>query len=261
MAKAESLYDTSSVPSTENSSPALIDKAGITHNLKVAIALKDGDYKAEDKKGQKWHGFEVVLTDPDGLQITELYFQPPTCVEEVNENIILKKYEVVDGRSVETRDQNKQEMLITLNNEFLAYLVDLGSSFGHNEKDVKEYLYKNTNKGFIGLAQAFIDKYKPTEKTRISAKLLWENNKKRETSYLKIHGSYTTYFPFGNDLFDIYTEGRPTLLKISKYEQDKKMKKLYTGTSDAPAGDSKQGVTKTGDQGYKAMVDSDEDPF
>src|SRR5690606_30121507 len=122
------LYDLSSVPSTESSTPALIEKAGILHNLKPSVVLKEGDYKSEDLKGKKWYGFELTLTDPNGLQLVELYFQPPQSEDEVHEKLTLKKYELSEGKMVETRDQSKKEILITLNNEFMAFLIDLGES-------------------------------------------------------------------------------------------------------------------------------------
>lgn len=258
----DDLYDLDNVPSTENTGPALIEKAGITHNLSVAVHLKEGDYKKEDRKGEKWHGFEVVLTDPTGLQLTELYFQPPQNAEEVHDKLTLKKYELSEGKLVETRDQTKQEALKTLNNEFMAFLIDLGEAMGFNQKDVEQHLFKaaKEGKGFQGLCQAFIDKFKPKETTRISAKLLFENNKNKETSFLKAHGSYCVYFPYGNDLFDTYKEGRPTVLKLTKYEQENKLVKKYTGTSDAPK-DAGNGITKTAG-GFKAAdLGTDDDPF
>lgn len=261
----ENLYDLGNVPKTESSAPALIDKAGIHHNLKPSICLKEGDYKAEEYKGKKWHGFELTLTNPEGLQLTELYFMPPQKEDEVSDKITMKKYEVVDGKSVETRDQTKREILITLNNEFLGFLIDLGEAFGYAHKDVQDHLFKNTKKGFLGLAQAFIDKFKPSDNTRISAKLLWENNTKKETSFLKAHGTFCVYHPFGNDFFDIYKEGRQTLLKLSAWENNNKMVKKYTNTSDAPANTSGVNKASSGNApggGFKAhALATDEDPF
>lgn len=255
------MYDLDNVPKTENSAPALIEKAGITHNLHPSICLKDGDYK--DKEKGKWHGFEVTLTDPDGLQLVELYFMPPQSEAETFDGIKLKKYELVEGKQVETRDQTKLEVMKTLNNEFMAFLIDLGGAFGFNEKDVQEHLYSVAKKGvgFIKLSQAFIDKFKPTENTRISAKLMYENSDKKQTSYLKAHGSYNVYFPYGNDLFDVYKEGRQTLLKLSQWEVKNKLVKKYTNQSDAPK-DQTQGVIKDG-SGFKpnTNIDGDDDPF
>lgn len=254
------MYDLDNVPKTENSAPALIEKAGIAHNLSVSVCLKDGDYKKEDMKGKKWHGFEVTLTDPQGLQLVELYFQPPQSAEEVG-TWTPKKYELVEGKNVAIRDQSKEEAVKTLNNEFMAFLLDLGESFGFNVKDVQDHLFKAVKGGggFVKLAQAFIDKFKPTENTRISAKLLYENNAKKGTSYLKVHGGFPVYFPYGNDFFDIYKEGRQTLLKVSAWETNNKLQKQFTNQSDAPT-DTKQGVIKG--EGFKPHdLATDDDPF
>jgi hypothetical protein len=250
------------VPKTENSAPALIDKAGIHHNLKASVCLKEGDYKSDDMKGQKWHGFELTLTNPEGLQLIELYFMPPQKEEDVSDKITMKKYELVEGKNVETRDQTKREILITLNNEFLAFLIDLGEAFGYSHKDVEDHLYKNTKKGFMGLAQAFLDKFKPAETTRISAKLLWENSTKKETSFLKAHGSFCVYSPFGNDFFDVYKEGRQTLLKLSQWEAANKTVKKYTNTSDAPSNTSGVNKAAANTGGFKPHeLAQDDDPF
>lgn len=237
--KENNLYDLDDVPSTENSSPARIDKPGITHNLKIKCEMVSGDYKNEEAKAKspdgKWHGFQVTLIDPDNLEFTELYFKPVTKAEDVM--YPAKKYELVDGKNVNTRDCTQEETVKVLNNEFLAFLIDVAEAMGYKNAEIREYLYKHAT-SFEALCNAFLERFKPSENTRVSAKLLYNNSKTKETSYLKLHGSYPVYYPFGNDLLDIYVESRPTLLKLSLWEITNGMVKKYTNDSDAPAGDS-----------------------
>jgi hypothetical protein len=256
----EGLYDLDNVPSTENSAPALIETAGILHNLKPAVALKEGEYK--DKEKGKWHGFEIRLTNAEGLEFSEIYFMPPQKVEDVHENTKIKHYELVDGKLAETRLKTPAEALRVLNNEFLSFLIDIGESFGFKHKDVEEHLFKavKSGKGFLGLCNAFIDKFKPAETTRVSAKLLWDNNDKGQKSYLKVHGIWPVYFPYGNDFFDVYRgDNAATVLKLSAWEVNNKLKRKYTNISDAPTGEETSGVNKQG--GYKKILDVDDEPF
>lgn len=252
----DSMYDMEDLPSTINNSPARIEKPGITHNLSVKFALVDGDYKDAEAKAAspdgKWHGFEVTVTDESGLELSEVYFMPPQKVEDVK--FLQKDFQLTDGKLVEAGDASPIKSLKIVNNEFMAYLIDLGEAMGYNNNDIKEKLRKHAT-GFINLAKGFIDNFKPAENTRISAKILYNNNTKKETSFLKLHGPYTVYYPFGNDIFDVYAEGRPTLLKLSKWEAAQGMTKKFTNETDAP----KTGATTSGES-WKAAVEGD-DPF
>lgn len=257
-AEKNDLYDVDSIPSTENSSAARIEAPGIHHNLKVRFEIAEGEYKNEEAKAAsadgKWHGFQVTVTDSNGLELSEIYFMPPQKADDVK--FLQKKFELADGKLVETREANPTETLKILNNEFLAYLLDLGEAMGFTNNTVKEHLVRNA-KGFLPLCEAFIDKFKPSENTRISAKVLYNNSKTKQTSYLKLHGPYTVYYPYGNDLFDIYKEGRPTVLKMTDWEVKNGCKKMYTNDTDRPTGD---GAVQT-QEGFKASLGAEDDPF
>lgn len=255
----ESLYDMNDIPSTTGSGPARIDKPGITHNLKIVCSLVSGDYKDVEAKAAsedgKWHGFEVKLTDPEGLEMSEVYFMPPQKVEDVK--YLQKSYEIVDGKTTDVGDASPAKTLKILNNEFFAYLIDIGEAMGYTNGELKERLKKYAT-GFKTLAQGFIDNFKASENTRVSAKILYNNNKNKNTSFLKIHGPYTVYYPFGNDLFDIYRPDGKTLLKISTWEQKNGMVKMYTNESDAPTASD---PNTTGSSFKPAVAIDGEDPF
>jgi hypothetical protein len=238
-AEVNDMYDMDSVPETTNNAPARIDKPGITHNLKIGFQLVEGDLKSEEAKKEsktgKWHGFEVILTDEAGLEMREVYFSPPQSVEEVK--YLQKDYKMVDGKSVEAGEATPKRSLQILNNEFFAYLIDLGEALGCTACEIKERL-KMHRTGFVPLCNGFMKEFKVAETTRVSAKILYNNNSKKETSFLKIHGSYPVYYPYGNDLFDEYKKDRPTLLKLSKWESENGMVKKFTNDSNAPSTDA-----------------------
>ena len=254
------LYDVSELPSTESNGPARIEKAGITHNLKVRLEMTSGDYKNEEAKAKavdgKWHAFSVTVSDDAGLELTELYFMPPQKADDVM--YPPKKFEMVEGKMVETRDCTQQEALKILNNEFFAYLRDLGEALGFKTDEITQHLMKNAT-GFIALGQAFVDRFKPSETTRISAKILWNNQKKKERSDLKIHGPYVSYYPYGNDFFDLYKENRPTLLKLSNWEMQNGMNAKFTNSADAPSSDAGNIVSSGGQK--PSIAATDDDPF
>lgn len=248
------LYDFDDLPSTESTSAARIETPGITHNLKATAAHINGKYKDKETSEEKtWEAFELTLTDDNNLEFRETYFSPPQKVEDVK--YMQKKYGMVDGKVTELREASPQETLKILNNEFFAYLKDLGTAFGYKESDIIEHLKRNGT-SFTTTSKAFIDKFKLPEAKRISAKILYNNKKKAQTSFLKIHGDWPVYHPYGNDLFDAYIPGKPTALKLNRWEETNGMVKMYTGQADAPkTGDA---VDKTG---YKPIVTKDLEDF
>lgn len=256
----ESLYDFDQLPATESTATAQIQTPGVIGNLKAEVKIATGKFKDADKVEHLWKGLQLTLTDPMGLEHIETYFAPPGSAEEVK--YVQKKYEVVDGKTVETRECTPQETLKILNNEFISYLIDLGEAFGYKHDDILNTLVKNA-KGFDSAAKIFIEKFKPAEARRIWAKILYNNNVKKQTSFLSIHGSYPKYYPYGNDLYDAYFEGKATVLKLNKWESTNGLTKKFTGTTDAPKQGSgaQQTVHKSGTATGVRPVSTEKDPF
>lgn len=254
----DNLYDLEQVQKPESTVAPMIDQPGILHNLKIKFEKASGDYKDQAKNPGQWHAFKTTITDTTGLELTEVYFSPPQKVSDVDpaRPYPLKKVELVDNKMAETRVCTELEELKILNNEFLSYLIDAGEAIGYSYNDVKEYLYKNA-KGFEALCDAFLAKFPVSENARVSAKVLWNNNNRKQTSFLMIHGPYTRYYPWNNDLLDVWKEGKPTQLALKKTELTNGMVKKYTGLTDAPPAGGPT-VAKGGAPlgGYQAAVDS-----
>jgi hypothetical protein len=243
----QDLFDFDNVPSTESASAPRIDTPGIHHNLRAAIELAAGEYtdKSDPKNEKKvhWDALQLTLTDEDNMQHVENYFAPPSRAEDVKYKQRL--WQDVDGKKVNTREATNEETLKILNMEYIAYLLDLGTAFGYKEKDIKEVLQRSSKGGFLSMTKAFIDKFKPADNRRISAKILWNNNDTKKRSDLQIHGSWPKYSPFGADLFDVWIEGRPSELEVTAYEAKRgSLVKKYTAQGDAPK--DKQTVIRAG---------------
>lgn len=238
---ADELFNLDNVSKTEMSSAPRINTAGIHSNLIPTILFREGDNK---KKPGKWQAFSLTVVDEDGFEFTEMYFKPPETPEEVKADRLypLKKYKMVERRLADIGLLDQKEEMQQLNNEFMSYLLDLGEAFGYQFNDIRTHLFKNAT-SFKALCEAFIAKFSPKENTRISAKFLYTNSKKAQTSELNIHGPFAKYYPYGNDFFETYYPKQPSKLQFSKYETTNGLVKMYATAGDAPKG--KDTINKT----------------
>ena len=236
---------------------ARIRTAGIHKNIKF-LGVELIDSPATDK----WKGYvaaEFAFENSDGEQHTELYFQPATTAEDVAFEI--DKFEEVNGKKVKTRKFTKEEMVTVVNNEFIYFLIDLADALGYPEQNAKQVLSKS--KDFKN-AVALFKKSFPAGKRTINMRLLFDNNKKKETSFLKLHYKGTLYYPFKADIFEAHVADRQSGLMISEWENTNCMTAAYKPKPK----DSNNPLVNAGGApvnaagGFKAAVGAEEaDPF
>lgn len=212
-----------------------------SNNIQEAGIHKDCIFKSLNlvvKPGKKdpnkpYTAAEFVFEDATGRTHTEMYFKPATNESEIT---FCRKYmEPVEGKMTATRECTKQEMLTLYANEYFYFLSDLADAMRYNVASVQTELKKA--KSFEDMTERFKRAVPPSPVTKIAIKLLWENNDKNETSFLKAHVQGIMYYPYKADIFDRHDPSLPTRLQISKYESDKNMTRKYAGKK-APEGTS-----------------------
>lgn len=92
-------------------------------------------------------------------------------------------------------------------------------------------------------------------------KLLWDNNDKDKSSYLRLH-HFMTYYPFKNDIFDNWGKDRKTVLHISDYDKKKKMEPKYQNERKSSGTATNTGTTSNSAyQEAAGSTDAEADPF
>jgi hypothetical protein len=245
---------------------AKIDHAGIHHDI-VFSKAEIVSFGGKKDKSKTYMALKLEFTNPEGLTHIEQIFEPASDPDDITWNA--DKWGKVPGK--EKREKigslTNQEMVQVLNNDVVYFLLDLAEALGHSFEKAKTALVKANT--FKELCELFI-KGVPAgnDKKRISMKLLWENNKKKQTSYLKLKG-LLDYYPFMADKFDTYVKDRNTVLFINDYESKTRMRPEYDNSKAPAAGSGVSGGSTSGDT-YKApsaqtagsaAPGSDDDPF
>lgn len=237
---------------------ARIRTAGINLNIKfLGVDLIDSQ-PTETKKG--YVAAEFIFENQEGEQHKEMYFQPPTTIDGVK--FETDKYEDVNGKKVKTRKFTKEEMIIVLNNEFIYFLLDLAESLGYPQQNAKQVLGKS--KDFKHAVELFKKSF-PAGKKTINMRLLYDNNKKAETSYLKLHYKNGLYYPYIGDTFEPYIEGRRSGLFISEWENANCMTAKFapkaSKSNDALVNNGAASTTAGLPGGYTPIASGEADPF
>jgi hypothetical protein len=240
---------------------ARITTAGINHNLKITkFQLTEFDGKGANK-GKKFKALELELENEEGETHRELIFEPPSDEDDVTWQA--DKYTIVEGKRVKSGKLSNKEMVVVLNNDVVHFLLDLADALGYSYDKGKEQLGQANS--FEELIKIFKKNFTYGEKKRISAKLLYDNNTKQSTSYLRLK-SMLSYYPFKADIFDVWVDKRQTVLFISEYENKNKMKATFDN-SQAPATGSgtssgeKSSETYSGPAQTANSGSAAEDPF
>jgi hypothetical protein len=257
-------------------SASKIRTAGIHDKVKlVSVNLID---KAADpsKNKQAWTACEFVFENKEGQQHTELFMRPPFDASKVDPSKTTKWYDSVDGKAVSTRQATPEEHVTIMNNEFVHFLLDLGTAMGYDASAMKKVLGKADD--FKDLVSLFKTKYPPSPDRYINMKLAWQNNDpwndRPGSSWLKIYYSrFPMYYPRGNDMFEPYNPTREPGLKVSDYEKNKLQiltEKYPYVRQDGPASNdpivsnpmaSFGGSTPTANTSSATALTEDDDPF
>jgi hypothetical protein len=166
---------------TPQASKAIINNAGILPEITYK-GVQLTDHKSKNKPGEVNKAAEFLFEDSLGRQHRELYFKPPTSVDKVTFEV--DKYEEVDGKLVKVRKLTKEEMLIGYGNDVVFFLLDLADALGFNYDTAKANVGKA--KSFEDAIEIFKKQYPPDPKKKINMKLLWDNSKKNQTTFLKL---------------------------------------------------------------------------
>lgn len=208
-----------------------IQEAGIHHDM-LFVGLNFVQFDSKKNTGEKYNAAEFVFRNATtGLEHKELYFEPASSPDQIK--FFKKLGEFNNNKWVETREATKEEMVQLLQQEFGLFCLDLADAMRFDVTSINKGM--STAKSFKEAVEIFKKMCPPSLSTKISIKLLFENNKKNETSFLKLHPFPIMYYPFKADIFDRYTPNVPSRLQISDYEFKNSMKREFTGNR-APQG-------------------------
>lgn len=228
-----------------------INEAGIHHNIAYR-GVNMTSFDAKDNSGKKFIAAEFVFVErirdekgniTDGRQHKELYFKPET--DPANVQYTPDKWED-DGKGGKVKGSKftEEETVKLLKVDFARFLLDLSSALGYNAETFKQGLKSLKDDSFESAIDFFKKQCPPSDKTLISMKLLWDNNKKKKSSFIKLRVGPVIYYPWNKKIFDVYKPDRPTTLFMSDYEQTNNGKRMFTQADSAPA--AAAGATASG---------------
>ena len=210
---------------------AVINSAGIKTNITFK-GVDMVEVKPKDNPGKIMHAAEFVFEDELGHRHVEKYFAPQTSADQLT--YVLKKWVEVNNKWTATEDLSKEKTLKVLGNDVVFFLADLAEAMGYPDFEKIRQNIGSRADNFAHAIEIFKKDYPPIPGKKINMKLLWDNNKKKKTSFLKIRTGMAVYYPFMTDLFDRYVADRPSTLTISPYDQENKMKRAFVQADRAP---------------------------
>lgn len=234
MAENQDIFGIDEAKETKDS--ASIHKPGIHRNMQlIGVEIKT----LESKAGDAFTVTSLSFQNNEGVKFETSVFRPPASESECKP--YTKDVWKNNKKTGEKEIVPASKVFKSRNQDYLYLLVQLGMAVSKSTWVQVIAKLKDSTNTYESLTNAFIKHFGPANKlSNIDIKLMWDNNTKNKSSFLKLAkaGEY-------NKIFAQYLADKPSFLTVSESELKNGMNRMFLPAAPATKEDGSENSEET----------------